>query len=419
MIVLYDDARAREFEPFATTRPLGELRAGALLVRERWAHALHSPVTAFVSGAAHRPFREFDSPPFAADDDAATLPAGTIVANSRALPHLAGALPSFGRSLRIDDRVAAVRLSHAVPVKALIDGTLVLDTLAVGAKNAADAADAAVAGVWLEEVWDVIRHLNVLLASDISALATRYHCTALDDDGSNPRGPVVVGGHPVWLEAGSTVEPLCVFDTTLGPVLLRRGASVQAFTRVVGPCYVGRDASLMAGRISGSSIGDSCRVHGELAASVFIGHANKGHDGFVGHSIVGRWVNLGAGTTTSNLKNTYGTVALWTPDGVRDTGMQFLGTLFGDHAKTGIGVRLTTGCVLGAGVNVMDAMPSKAVAPFSWGSKAPYDVFALDKFLETAERMMARRAVVFDGAQREHLAAVHASATRDTRWPAR
>jgi hypothetical protein len=119
---------------------------------------------------------------------------------------------------------------------------------------------------------------------------------------------------------------------------------------------------------------------------------------------------------TSNLKNTYGTVAMWTPDGVRDTGLQFLGTLFGDHVKTGIGMRLTTGCVIGAGANVMDAMPPKAVAPFSWGSKAPYARFAREKFLETASRMMARRQVALTTEQREHLAAVYDAACNDARW---
>ena len=105
-----------------------------------------------------------------------------------------------------------------------------------------------------------------------------------------------------------------------------------------------------------------CKVRGELSNTIFLGYSNKGHDGFVGHSYLGRWVNLGAGTITSNLKNTYGTVSLWTPDGVRDTGLQFLGTLFGDHVKTGIGLRLTTGTVLGAGANVygIDAAQGRA-----------------------------------------------------------
>jgi hypothetical protein len=105
-------------------------------------------------------------------------------------------------------------------------------------------------------------------------------------------------------------------------------------------------------------------------------------------------VNLGAGTVTSNLKNTYGTVTLWTPEGARDTGAQKLGTLFGDHVKTGIGLRITTGTVLGAGSNVFGGdMPLKYVAPFSWGEGRSLGTFQLDKFLEVARRAMSRRQV--------------------------
>ncbi len=421
-LFLYDDARARQFEPFATTRPLGELRAGALLVRERWARALDGIPFAFGSSIALDGFVEFDAPSSAAHAGLSQLVPGTIVVNTRALPFLAGAVlqddDARADVLVVDGRVAAVRLASPLDVARLRDGTLTLDEL-VSIQAAPAAKFATADGVWLDEVWDIVRHLNALLARDIPALAAALECTALDDDGQVARGPVVIGGHPVWLESGATIEPYAVFDTTPGPVLLRRGSSVQAFTRVVGPCYIGCDSTVMADRVSGSAIGDRCRVHGELSATVLIGHANKGHDGFVGHSIIGRWVNLGAGTTTSNLKNTYGTVALWTTDGVRDTGLQFLGTLFGDHAKTGIGMRLTTGCVLGAGANVMDAMPPKAVAPFTWGARAPYEVFALDKFLQTASRMMARRHVTLDDAQRAHLSDVYRRAIVDPRWPAR
>jgi UDP-N-acetylglucosamine diphosphorylase/glucosamine-1-phosphate N-acetyltransferase len=184
---------------------------------------------------------------------------------------------------------------------------------------------------------------------------------------------------------------------------------VQAFTRLVGPLYVGEHSIVTTDRIAASSIGDTCKVHGEVNNSIFIGHANKGHDGFVGHSMLGRWVNLGAGTITSNLKNTYGSVQLWTPAGVRDTGMQFLGTLFGDHAKTGIGMCLTTGCVLGAGANVFgSAMPPKVVAPFSWGEGASFQAFQVDKFLEVAERMMARRQVELNDGMRAQLTRANA-----------
>jgi UDP-N-acetylglucosamine diphosphorylase / glucose-1-phosphate thymidylyltransferase / UDP-N-acetylgalactosamine diphosphorylase / glucosamine-1-phosphate N-acetyltransferase / galactosamine-1-phosphate N-acetyltransferase len=152
------------------------------------------------------------------------------------------------------------------------------------------------------------------------------------------------------------------------------------------------------------------KVNGEISSSILIGHCNKGHDGFVGHSVVGRWANLGADTVTSNLKNSYGSVALWTPRGVEETGLQFLGSLIGDHVKTGIGTRLTTGCVLGAGANVFGTrMPPKAVAPFAWGEAPDWGTFALDKFLEVTERVMARRDVVLDDGMRACLSAAHAA----------
>jgi hypothetical protein len=123
-------------------------------------------------------------------------------------------------------------------------------------------------------------------------------------------------------------------------------------------------------------------------------------------------VNLGAGTTTSNLKNTYGPVSLWTPGGVRETGLQFLGTMFGDHVKTGIGMRLNTGTVLGAGSSVFDAMPPKFVEPFSWGSAAPYVKFEMEKFFEVAERMMERRKVPLDDKARRQLTAAYGRSVR-------
>jgi UDP-N-acetylglucosamine diphosphorylase/glucosamine-1-phosphate N-acetyltransferase len=410
MFALYDDTVARGFEPFATSRPLGEMRAGAPLVRERWSHVLGRSAMGFVARAALRDFAELDAPPWLAGE----LPPGTIVVNTRALPFLAGTLSDAATSWTIGGRTAAVRLQEPLAASALAEGSWSLESL-TGDSPRGDAID----GVWLDDVWDLVRHLTALLLRDIPDLASSLRCRALDDNGASARGPAVIGSHPVWLEDGATVEPFVVFDTSAGPVLLRRGALVQAFTRVTGPCFVGRDSTVTTDRVSGSSIGDVCRVHGELSASILVGHSNKGHDGFVGHSVLGRWVNLGASTVTSNLKNTYGTVALWTPDGVRDTGLQFLGTLFGDHAKTGIGLRLTTGCVLGTGANVMDAMPPKMVEPFSWGTAAPYDLFALEKFIDTATRMMARRGVALEASQQRMWRTIHAESANAPRHRSR
>ncbi|MDB4883690.1 MAG: hypothetical protein JWL95_2456 [Gemmatimonadetes bacterium] len=394
-VYLYDDERARAFQPFALTRPTGELRAGALLVRERWAHALDAPVEGHLT-AAH--LDDFAEPGSVAVIAGQSLPAGAWVANARFAPSLARA--AQGDALESDGRLVAVRLRDAMSSERFRDGRVLLEDLLP-----AGIGSTAVAGWWMDEVWDYIRHLVPMLEADIPVLAAGMR-TAL------PHGAVLVGAHAVHVEEGAVVEPSVCFDTTAGPILLRATSHVQAFTRLVGPLYVGAHSVITTDRIAASSIGDTCKVHGEMSNSIFIGHSNKGHDGFVGHSMLGRWVNLGAGTITSNLKNTYGTVQLWTPSGVRETGLQFLGTLFGDHAKTGIGVRLTTGCVLGAGANVFGStMPPKAVGPFSWGEPGAFQPYRIDKFLEVAERMMARRHVALDEPAKQQLRTAF-----DERW---
>ena len=396
-VFLYDDAPARTFEPFALTRPCAELRAGAVVIRERWSRALGVPADGFVGAAHLADFEEAGAPGAASGE----LPAGAIVANSRCVPSL-HAVGGDAATWTCGGRLAAVRLARPVAVEDLADGTLPLEELPrIGG------AEATIEGRWLDEVWHLIRDLTPQLVEDIPALARELAAAPA------PAHAIVIGEHPVHIEAGAIVEPYTVFDTHAGPVLVRRGTTVHAFTRIVGPCYVGEHSTVTADKIANASIGDVCRVHGELSSTIFIGHANKAHDGFVGHSILGRWVNLGAGTTTSNLKNTYGTVQLWTPGGIRDTGLQFLGTCFGDHVKTGIGLRLSTGTVLGAGANVWDAMPPKAVAPFAWGGRAPYATYDVDKFLVVAERAMARRSVPLGERARQQLRRAHAE-----RWSA-
>ncbi|MEO7998015.1 MAG: putative sugar nucleotidyl transferase [Gemmatimonadaceae bacterium] len=432
--VFYDDARARTFEPFALSRPLCEMRVGAVLMRERWEMALRGTNARFVGAPHLAGFVEEGAPRF----ESGIIPAGTVLVNSRAVIALADASLAYMRNedaktantcrtWYVNGELAAVQLRGDFDSALLRDGSMTLDQV-VELENAREAnapsprqsditaqalhdARVMMPGVWLKEVWDIVRHLTQLLNADIPQLAATL---PVQTRTGGSHGAGMIGDHSVYVEQGATIEPYTFFDTTLGPILLRAGASVQAFTRVVGPCYIGRDSTVMSDRISGSAIGDTCRVHGELSATVFLGFSNKGHDGFVGHSIVGRWVNMGAGTITSNLKNTYGTVALWTPEGMRDTGLQFLGTLFGDHVKTGIGMRLTTGCVLGMAANVFDSMTPKVVEPFAWGSRAPYDTYAVDKFIETAARMMSRRHVELNADGQAMLRAIHAARWRTT-----
>jgi UDP-N-acetylglucosamine diphosphorylase/glucosamine-1-phosphate N-acetyltransferase len=394
-LVLYDDAVARAFEPFALTRPTSELRAGTEIVRRRWEIALRAEATGFIGAPQLSDFDELDAPSMAAGE----IPAGTIVAQSRCAVALTEAHPSAD-IWTCRGRVAAVRLARATPVTTLRDGLTTLESLAPSSVTPSE-----IDGWWLDEVWDLIRHLPEMLASDITR-----RVETLDTVSAAESGGAVIGAYPASVERGASIEPYVVFDATVGPILVRRGATISPFSRLVGPCYVGEDSMVAGGRVGNTAIGEQCRVHGEVSTTIFLGHANKSHDGFVGHSYLGRWSNLGASTVTSNLKNTYGPVGLWTPQGVRDTGMQFLGTFFGDHAKTAIGTRLTTGGVIGAGANVFAiGMTPKVVAPFSWGGNADAPTYEIDRFLRVAERVMSRRHVTLSERARRWLGAAHAA----------
>ncbi|MFI5240056.1 MAG: glucose-1-phosphate thymidylyltransferase, partial [Gemmatimonadales bacterium] len=261
------------------------------------------------------------------------------------------------------------------------------------------------AGRWLTAIWDFIGQLSAQLADDINAIV-RSLDTIIEPG-------VTLGTHTVAVEHGASIEPYVVFDATAGPILVRSGATVLAFTRLVGPCFIGNDAVIVGDRVANCSIGEKSKIRGEISSSIVLGHSNKGHTGFVGHSYLGRWVNLGAGTTTSNLKNTYGTVQLWTPNGMADTRLQFIGTMFGDHVKTGIGTMLNTGTVLGTGANIFGgSLHPKHVIPFAWGDAEPYAQYKLDKFLAVAERMMQRRGVAITAGLRRHLSRAYARSTQ-------
>ncbi|HUF66215.1 MAG TPA: putative sugar nucleotidyl transferase [Gemmatimonadaceae bacterium] len=423
-LYMYDDERARAFEPFCLTRPAGELRAGAELIRVRWEKRLQLEAGGFL-GADH--LRDFDESgvPHAVPRDG-TLEAGSVVASSRCAVTLREGSGDRGASAWVcGGRIAAVRLAAATPASAFADGTLDLARLAEPAQRGSAADDreptapstpmtpasgggvVEIKGRWLNATWDLIATLGEQLAEDIPAMAARLTI-------HNPAEARVLGEHAVYCERGAHLEPWVVLDATTGPILVRGGASIAAFSRLVGPCYIGEGSTIIGDRVSTCSVGDVCKVRGEISNSILLGHSNKGHTGFVGHSYLGRWVNLGAGTTTSNLKNTYGNVQLAMPGGVHDTGQQFLGTFFGDHVKTGIGTMLTTGTVLGAGANVFGSVPPpKRVPAFAWGEREPYGRFELAKFLEVAARMMERRHVELSSRGREWLSTVYQKALRD------
>jgi UDP-N-acetylglucosamine diphosphorylase/glucosamine-1-phosphate N-acetyltransferase len=391
-LYFYDDARARQFEPFALTRPVSELRAGTSLIRKRWERATSFSSAGFISSPHLVNFEEGTAP--AAVGPKSEIPAGSVIVNSRCVIPLDIKLDRFDL-LMCEGMSAAVRLARSMPASQFADGSIDLGSIqtSLGGRK--------IKGRWVNEVWDFVGSLTDQLAEDIPHRAGLLTLRT-------PSDATIVGKEKVFIEEGAEIGAQVVLDASAGPILIRRGAVIAPFTHLIGPIAIGRDSQILGDRVASSSIGDHCKIRGEFSNTIVLGHSNKGHAGFVGHSYLGRWVNLGAMTTTSNLKNTYGPVQLWTPGGMRDTGLQFLGTFFGDHVKTGIGTLVSTGTVIGAGASVFGTnMPPRVVPPFAWGEGKPYETYDLTRFLVVAERVMARRGVKLSDKARKQLGEAH------------
>lgn len=374
-----------EWAPFAGVRPIAELRAGVWRIRERWEAACDAETSAIL-GTHVAGFCEGDEPPIR-DPNAVEGPA------------IVGAAWFAPAGARLPLTAAARRLTHRGETVGWIVGAGERWT---GPHETGDGVE--VEGLRLRGAFDLITALEQFLGEDCADLR------AAPGTGV-PEGSLVLGDAAGVVVMGAAVEPGVVFDVRQGTVVLEAGVEVRHGTRLEGPLFVGSRSRVLGGFLRGSAFGPECRLHGEIASSVFLGYANKSHDGFVGHSVVGQWVNLGALTTTSNLKNTYGPVRLEVEGHRLETGRLNLGTLFGDHVKTAIGTMLATGTVLSAGANVFGATaPPRYVPPFAWGCSGAERVTA-EGFLRVAERVMARRDVTLTPERRRSCERTYARMT--------
>lgn len=206
------------------------------------------------------------------------------------------------------------------------------------------------------------------------------------------------------MHTSASLSRFAVFDTTKGTIVIDANVRISAFSLIQGPAYIGKDSQLDRCNFSNSICGENCRLGGEIADSIIGNFSNKHHEGFLGHSLVGDWVNLGALTTTSDLKNNYGEVRLHFGSEAFNTGTIKFGSIIGDYVKTAIGTMLGTGTVVDFGTNLFGAHSfSGYIPPFQWGKEQVYE---REKFLTDAERMMQRRGKSIPGSLAHKIRAI-------------
>jgi len=200
----------------------------------------------------------------------------------------------------------------------------------------------------------------------------------------------------VYIAKNSRIDAFVVLDARKGPIYIGENVVIQSPTRIEGPAYIGAESILVGAKIrGGTSLGPFSRVGGEVENSIFLGYSNKYHEGFLGHSYVGEWVNLGALTTNSDLKNNYSNIKVFLNGKEIDTGLIKVGSMMGDHVKTGIGTLLNTGINIGFGSNLFGGgmVKEKFIPSFYWGGVQGFSEYELEKMIKTAEKVMERRKV--------------------------
>jgi UDP-N-acetylglucosamine diphosphorylase/glucosamine-1-phosphate N-acetyltransferase len=395
-LILFDDEIRDNLLPLTYTRPVCELRVGILTIREKWERALNGKASFITSEYLTEKY------PIAIGED-------NLVINGSVLPspllvRLIDGL-SANEALVSDGDLVAARIPGN-EFDALIDGSFAED----------------IAGYSLQEtpvkklahLWEIFTHCGEEISQDFEAITNGRTSAVLSHTNS------VIGDHPVFVEEGVWAEHV-IFNTSKGPIYLGTNAKIMEGTTMRGPVAIGEGSVVKMGtRIYGaSSFGPYCKAGGEINNVVFQGHSNKGHDGYLGNSVIGEWCNLGADTNASNLKNTYSTVKVWsyTLEKFEDSGLTFCGLIMGDHSKCGINTMFNTGTVVGVGANVYGSGFVRNFVPsFSWGGPQGMKTFDLEKCMETAQTVMSRREVEFTDVDKRIFSRVFGMSAVHRRW---
>ena len=392
---IFEDQQYINFLPISYFRPVYELRCGALSLREKIESVVPKGTVGLQCRSSHAEVlrQKYAGHPINAIPDQ-----DSWFINGRLIPD-----GDFGKLLRkkpageivyrIGDEIAAAYLG---PENARRFATGQFADVMRGLP----AAD--LPGLMMHYPWDLVQHTSEEIERDSRILRKRNAGTSTRSGiPASARNAHLLNRKNIRIGKGSVIKAGVVLDAEHGPIIIGKNVLVMPNAVIEGPAFIGDHSIIKVGAkiYHGTSIGEHCKVGGEVEASIIQSYSNKQHDGFLGHSYLGSWINIGADTNTSDLKNTYGTVRVSLNGEPIETGMQFVGLTMGDHSKTGINVMFDTGTVVGVSCNVYGSgLPPKFVPSYSWGEKGSMTVYKLENGLETARRVMARRNVTMSQA---------------------
>ena len=383
-ICIYEDSGVQWLEPIALTRPAFALWCGASRLFERHCRQFTATDVGFWLRPELVELWKLEQPNLPANDADWVRESSTVWINSRWLP------------------AADVQIDATSPHLGTMNGQIAYAVLPGGEAPIGDEIDSwlgvwkerlpirAVSGAMLDYLWDVVDHNETALKQD----GDWFHA----EHGDRPVPPQVAVTGPAErfiVAEDAAIEPFVFADTRGGPVLIDRGAVVHSFSRLEGPCYVGKDSWIVGAKLrAGSTIGPCCRIGGEVEASIVQGYSNKYHEGFLGHSYLGEWVNLAAATQTSDLRNDYGSVSVSVNGQRISSGRGKIGSYIGDHAKTGLAALLNTGSTIGAFAHVLPTgtLLPQVIPSFCQAHQGQIqELWDLRKGFTTAARVMQRR----------------------------
>jgi len=367
--ILFDGNVRQQLLPFTFTRPVADIRIGILTIREKWEHLLGFTTTTVTEDylSEKYPFLELEK---------------NILINASFLPsvNLVNIIKGLHENQAVfwDDEPIAFFTTEGQKVD--------FETFDIIQYEYHDI-------LRIEHTWDIFSKNGEAIKRDFEIL-TQGRRSQLIPEGIWTKNP-----ENIFIEEGAKIE-FCTLNASEGPIYIGKDSEVMEGSFIRGPFALCEHSTIKMGAkiYSNTTIGPQSKVGGEVNNSVVFGYSNKGHDGFLGNSVLGEWCNLGADTNNSNLKNNYAEVRLWDyeTESFARTGLQFCGLMMGDHSKCGINTMFNTGTVVGVSANIFGSgFPRNFVPSFSWGGSGGFTTYKTDKAFEVAKMVMSRRDMDF------------------------